>query len=43
MNNFVFENRMGKSKDFECHNIEHQLSVYLGITHGEGLAILHPA
>lgn len=34
--------KMGKSKDFECHNIEHQLSAYLGITHGEGLAILHP-
>lgn len=43
MNNFVFENRMGKSKDFECLNIEHQLSAYLGITHGEGLAVLHPA
>ena len=35
--------KMGKAKDFECHNIEHQLSAYLGITHGEGLAILHPA
>lgn len=34
--------KMGKAKDFECHNIEHQLSAYLGITHGEGLAVLHP-
>ena len=35
--------KMGKSKDFECHNIEHQLTAYTGITHGEGLAVLHPA
>lgn len=34
--------KMGKSKDFECHNIEHQLSAYFGIIHGEGLAVLHP-
>ncbi|MDO4384254.1 MAG: iron-containing alcohol dehydrogenase, partial [Eubacteriales bacterium] len=35
--------KMGKSKDFEVHNIEHQLSAYTNCNHGEGLAVLHPA
>ncbi|MBQ6622602.1 MAG: iron-containing alcohol dehydrogenase [Mogibacterium sp.] len=35
--------KMGKSKDFECHNMEHQLSAYTDCNHGEGLAVLHPA
>ena len=40
------ENRIiktGKSKDFEAHNMEHQLSAYTDCNHGEGLAVLHPA
>ncbi len=40
------ENRIiktGKSKDFQAHNMEHQLSAYTGCNHGEGLAVLHPA
>lgn len=39
------ENRViktGKSKDFQAHNMEHQLSAYTNCNHGEGLAILHP-
>ena len=39
------ENRIiktGKSKDFQAHNMEHQLSAYTGCNHGEGLAVLHP-
>ena len=40
------ENRIiktGKSKDFQAHNMEHQLSAYTNCNHGEGLAILHPS
>ena len=40
------ENRIiktGKSKDFQAHNMEHQLSAYTDCNHGEGLAVLHPA
>ena len=39
------ENRIiktGKSKDFQAHNMEHQLSAYTNCNHGEGLAVLHP-
>ncbi|MBQ3290943.1 MAG: iron-containing alcohol dehydrogenase [Mogibacterium sp.] len=39
------ENRIiktGKTKDFEAHNMEHQLSAYTNCNHGEGLAVLHP-
>ena len=39
------ENRIiktGKTKDFQAHNMEHQLSAYTGCNHGEGLAVLHP-
>lgn len=39
------ENRIiktGKTKDFQAHNMEHQLSAYTNCNHGEGLAILHP-
>lgn len=39
------ENRIiktGKSKDFQAHNMEHQLSAYTDCNHGEGLAVLHP-
>ena len=34
--------KMGKTKDFEVHNMEHQLSAYTDCNHGEGLAVLHP-
>lgn len=34
--------KLGKRTDFACHQIAHQLSVYTGCTHGEGLAVLHP-
>lgn len=40
------ENRIiktGKAKDFQAHNMEHQLSAYTDCNHGEGLAVLHPA
>ena len=39
------ENRIiksGKTKDFQAHNMEHQLSAYTNCNHGEGLAVLHP-
>ena len=39
------ENRIikaGKSKDFQAHNMEHQLSAYTDCNHGEGLAVLTP-
>lgn len=35
--------KMGKTKDFQAHNMEHQLSAYTNCNHGEGLAVLHPA
>ena len=35
--------KTGKSKDFQAHNMEHQLSAYTNCNHGEGLAVLHPA
>ena len=34
--------KTGKSKDFQAHNMEHQLSAYTNCNHGEGLAVLHP-
>ena len=40
------ENRIiktGKTKDFQAHNMEHQLSAFTDCNHGEGLAVLHPA
>ncbi|MBR3125635.1 MAG: iron-containing alcohol dehydrogenase [Mogibacterium sp.] len=39
------ENRIiktGKTKDFQAHNMEHQLSAYTDCNHGEGLAVIHP-
>ena len=35
--------KLGKRLDFQCHQIEHQLSAYTNCAHGEGLAVLHPA
>lgn len=34
--------KLGKRMDFECHQMEHQLSAYLNSNHGEGMAVLHP-
>lgn len=34
--------KMGKLTDFQCHNMEHQLSAYNNCVHGEGLSVLHP-
>jgi len=34
--------KMGKDKDFQAHNMEHQLSAFTDCNHGEGLAVLHP-
>ena len=34
--------KMGKTKDFQAHNMEHQLSAFTDCNHGEGLAVLHP-
>lgn len=34
---------LGKMKDFQCHNIEHQLCAYTGCNHGMALAVIHPA
>lgn len=28
--------------DFECHQMEHQISAYTNCSHGCGLAVLHP-
>lgn len=32
----------GKERNWSCHPMEHELSAYYDITHGEGLAILTP-
>ena len=34
--------KLGKDKDFQAHNMEHQLSAFTDCNHGEGLAVLHP-
>lgn len=33
----------GKTTDFQCHMIEHQLGAYTNCNHGAGLAAIHPA
>lgn len=35
--------KIGKSTDFQCHMLEHQLGAYTDCNHGQGLAVLHPA
>ena len=35
--------KLGKTTDFQCHMIEHQLGAYTDCNHGQGLAVLHPA
>ncbi len=34
--------KLGKTTDFQCHMIEHQLGAYTDCSHGQGLAVLHP-
>lgn len=34
--------KLGKTGDFQCHMIEHQIGAYTGCSHGQGLAVLHP-
>lgn len=35
--------KVGRLTDFECHQIEHQLGAYTDCSHGQGLAVIHPA
>ena len=34
--------KLGKTTDFQCHMIEHQLGAYTDCNHGMGLAVIHP-
>lgn len=34
--------KLGKQTDFQCHQMEQQLAVYIACNQGEGLAVLHP-
>lgn len=34
--------KIGKTTDFQCHMLEHQLDAYTDCNHGQGLAVLHP-
>ena len=35
--------KIGKTTDFQCHMMEHQLGAYTDCNHGMGLSALHPA
>lgn len=35
--------KIGKVTDFQAHQIEHQLGAYTDCSHGQGLAVIHPA
>ena len=35
--------KLGKTTDFQCHMIEHQVGAYTDCNHGMGLSIIHPA
>ncbi len=35
--------KLGKTTDFQAHQIEHQLGAYTDCNHGQGLAVIHPA
>ncbi len=35
--------KVGRSTDFQAHHIEHQLGAYTDCSHGQGLAVIHPA
>lgn len=34
--------KLGKTTDFQCHMLEHQLGAYTDCNHGQGLAVIHP-
>lgn len=34
--------KIGKTTDFQAHQIEHQLGAYTDCNHGRGLAVIHP-
>ena len=35
--------KVGRLTDFQTHQIEHQLGAYTDCSHGQGLAVIHPA
>lgn len=35
--------KVGRSTDFQAHQMEHQLGAYTDCNHGQGLAVIHPA
>ena len=35
--------KLGKARDFQAHQIEHQLGAFTNCNHGCGLAVIHPA
>lgn len=35
--------KIGKTTDFQCHMIQHQLGAYTHSNHGFGLAVIHPS
>ncbi|WP_077533805.1 iron-containing alcohol dehydrogenase [Massiliimalia massiliensis] len=35
--------KVGRLTDFQAHQIEHQLGAYTDCSHGQGLAVIHPA
>jgi alcohol dehydrogenase YqhD (iron-dependent ADH family) len=35
--------KIGKTTDFQNHMLEHQLGAYTDCSHGQGLAVIHPA
>lgn len=34
--------KLGKTTDFQAHQIEHQIGAYTNCNHGQGLAVIHP-
>lgn len=34
--------KLGKTTDFQCHMLEHQLGAYTDCNHGQGLSVIHP-
>ncbi len=34
--------KLGKTTDFQAHQIEHQMGAYTNCNHGQGLAVIHP-
>ena len=34
--------KLGKTTDFQCHMLEHQVGAYTNCNHGQGLAVIHP-